>query len=118
MDHGTQDHKSSEHSNMDHGAMDHSSHMDHSDMVGMLSLKQLAELRDANGQLFDKLYLDYMIQHHDGAVLMVRELFSHDGAALGVQTYKMASDIQVSQRTEIARMQQMLNERMIHSGGN
>ena len=113
MDHNSMDHGGTDHSSMDHGAQDHSAHMDHSDMVGMLSLEQLAELRDAHGRLFDKLYLEYMIQHHEGAVVMVRELFSYDGAALGVQTYKLASDIQVSQRTEITRMQQMLNVRNV-----
>lgn len=84
-------------------------------MVGMLSLEQLAELRDAQGPLFDELFLEYMIQHHTGAVVMVEELFSYDGAAQGVSTYKLASDIQVDQRTEIARMQQMLNERVVSS---
>lgn len=113
MDHSTQDHGTMDHKIMSHSSMDHSAHMDHSDMVGMLSLEQLAELRDAHGRLFDKLYLEYMIQHHEGAVVMVRELFSYDGAALGVQTYKLASDIQVSQRTEITRMQQMLNVRNV-----
>ena len=105
----------SEHEGMDHDNMDHSMHMDHSDMVGMLSMEQLAELRDAQGPLFDELFLEYMIQHHTGAVVMVEELFSYDGAAQGVQTYKLASDIQVDQRTEIARMQQMLNERVVSS---
>lgn len=102
----------------DHGTMDHSGHMDHADMVGMLSLVQLAEVRDARGPSFDTIFLEYLIQHHNGAVLMVRELFDHDGAAQGVETYRIASDIQVGQRTEIARMQQMLNERMVSPGGN
>ncbi|MDR9388634.1 MAG: DUF305 domain-containing protein [Balneolaceae bacterium] len=113
MDHEGEDH--SEHEGMDHDNMDHSMHMDHSDMVGMLSMEQLAELRDAEGPLFDELYLEYMIQHHNGAVVMVEELFSYDGAAQGVQTYKLASDIQVDQRSEIARMQRMLNERIVSS---
>jgi len=113
MDHDNIDH--SEHEGMDHDNMDHSMHMDHSDMVGMLSMEQLAELRDAQGPLFDELFLEYMIQHHTGAVVMVEELFSYDGAAQGVSTYKLASDIQVDQRTEIARMQQMLNERVVSS---
>jgi len=113
MDHEGSDH--SEHEGMDHDNMDHSMHMDHSNMVGMLSLEQLAELRDAQGPLFDELFLEYMIQHHTGAVVMVEELFSYDGAAQGVSTYKLASDIQVDQRTEIARMQQMLNERVVSS---
>jgi Uncharacterized protein conserved in bacteria len=107
------EHEGMDHS--DHDGMDHSMHMDHSDMVGMLSLEQLAELRDAQGPLFDELFLEYMIQHHTGAVVMVEELFSYDGAAQGVSTYKLASDIQVDQRTEIARMQQMLNERVVSS---
>lgn len=113
MDHESENH--SEHEGMDHESMDHSMHMDHSDMVGMLSMEQLAELRDAEGPLFDELYLEYMIQHHNGAVVMVEELFSYDGAAQGVQTYKLASDIQVDQRSEIARMQRMLNERIVSS---
>ena len=124
MDHDDMDHSDhegmdhDEHEGMDHSdhdGMDHSMHMDHSDMVGMLSLEQLAELRDAQGPLFDELFLEYMIQHHTGAVVMVEELFSYDGAAQGVSTYKLASDIQVDQRTEIARMQQMLNERVVSS---
>lgn len=124
MDHDDMDHSDhegmdhEEHEGMDHSehdGMDHSMHMDHSDMVGMLSLEQLAELRDAQGPLFDELFLEYMIQHHTGAVVMVEELFSYDGAAQGVSTYKLASDIQVDQRTEIARMQQMLNERVVSS---
>ncbi|MDA0907328.1 MAG: DUF305 domain-containing protein [Bacteroidetes bacterium] len=119
MDHEGSDHRMhmdhSEHEGMDHDNMDHSMHMDHSNMVGMLSLEQLAELRDAQGPLFDELFLEYMIQHHTGAVVMVEELFSYDGAAQGVSTYKLASDIQVDQRTEIARMQQMLNERVVSS---
>ena len=118
MSHEGMDHGGMSREGMDHKSMDHRSHVDHSDMVGMLSLEQLAELRDAHGQLFDKLYLEYMIQHHDGAVVMVKELFSYDGAALGVKTYKLASDIQMSQRTEIARMQQMLNERIVASVDN
>jgi uncharacterized protein (DUF305 family) len=116
--HNAADPKVTDHSTMNHTTMDHSSHTDHSDMVGMLSLEQLAELRDARGPLFDELYLEYMIQHHEGAILMVQELFSHDGAALGVQTYKIASDIQVSQRSEITRMQHMLDERIFSSMKN
>ena len=96
MMHGDMDHSEhsemdhSEHEGMDHDKMDHSMHMDHSDMVGMLSKEQLAELRDAQGPLFDELFLEYMIQHHTGAVVMVEELFSYDGAAQGVSTYKLA----------------------------
>ena len=51
-----------------------------------------------------------MIQHHNGAVIMVTELFDSDGAGWDDTAYKIASDIQVEQRTEIARMGLMLEE--------
>jgi uncharacterized protein (DUF305 family) len=86
--------------------MDHSMHMD---MVGMLSPAQLDELRAARGPEFDRLFLTFMIQHHEGAVVMVEELFTVDGAAQDDAVFKIASDIQVDQRTEIARMQRMLD---------
>lgn len=87
---------------------DHAAH-DHAGMPGMLSPEQLRELDAARGADFDRLFLAYMIQHHGGAVVMVDELFAADGAAQGDETFKIASDIQVDQRTEIARMQQMLD---------
>ena len=49
-----------------------------------------------------------MILHHEGAVAMVHDLFATDGAAQGESTFRLASDIQVDQITEIARMEQML----------
>lgn len=88
---------------MMHG-MDHSMHM-----PGMLSPQQLEELEKARGNDFDRLFLAYMIQHHQGAVTMVHELFATDGAAQDDVIFKMASDIQVDQITEINRMQQMLD---------
>jgi uncharacterized protein (DUF305 family) len=77
-------------------------------MPGMLSPQQMDELDAAKGVAFDRLFLTDMIQHHQGAVAMVDELFGTDGAAQGSLTFKIASDIQVDQRTEIARMQRML----------
>ena len=50
-----------------------------------------------------------MIQHHRGAVTMVNELFATDGAALDDAAFKIASDIQVDQTTEVARMERMLD---------
>ncbi len=85
-----------------HGA-DHAMHM-----PGMLTQAQLEQLDQARGQEFDRLFLSYMIQHHQGAVTMVDDLFQTDGAAQGDMVFKLASDIQVDQRTEIARMKQML----------
>ena len=77
-------------------------------MAGMLTREQLAELEGARGPDFDRLFLRYMIQHHKGAVTMVRELFAVDGAAQDDFVFKLASDIHVDQVTEIARMERML----------
>jgi uncharacterized protein (DUF305 family) len=90
---------------MIHGVADHHKHM-----PGMLTPEQLHELDEARGRAFDRLFLRYMIQHHQGAVTMVDELFATDGAAQGDLVFKLASDIQVDQRTEIARMELMLEE--------
>ena len=80
-------------------------------MPGMLTAEQIRELDEARGPDFDRLFLTYMIQHHRGAVTMVHELFATDGAALDDVVFKLASDIQVDQITEIARMELMLKER-------
>lgn len=77
-------------------------------MPGMLSDDQMKELEVAKGKEFDRLFLRYMIQHHQGAVLMVKELIGTRGAAMDETVFKMASDINVDQETEIKRMQQML----------
>ncbi len=77
-------------------------------MPGMLTPQQMRELDAARGPDFDRLFLTYMIQHHGGAVTMVDDLFAIDGAALDDVVFKVASDIQVDQTTEIARMERML----------
>ncbi|MDH3206577.1 MAG: DUF305 domain-containing protein [Gemmatimonadota bacterium] len=77
-------------------------------MPGMLTPEQMRELDAARGLEFDRLFLTYMIQHHSGAVTMVHELFATDGAALGDTVFKVASDIQVDQASEIDRMERML----------
>lgn len=77
-------------------------------MPGMLTAAQLRELGAASGGNFDRLFLLYMIQHHEGAVAMVEELFATPGAASHASTFRIASGVQVDQRTEIARMQAML----------
>lgn len=81
----------------------------HMHMAGMLTEEQLDELRAARGAEYDRLFLEYMIQHHNGAVDMVDVLFATDGAAQDDFVFKLASDIQVDQRTEVARMQRMLD---------
>jgi uncharacterized protein (DUF305 family) len=84
-------------------------HGEHMHMAGMLSREQLDALEASRGETYDSLYLKYMIPHHEGAVTMVRELFATDGAALDDFVFKLASDIQVDQSSEIARMQRMLD---------
>jgi len=77
-------------------------------MPGMLSEQQMKELDAARGKDFDKLFLTDMIQHHKGAVQMVKELFDSYGAAQDDLVFKFASDVNVDQTTEIARMERML----------
>jgi uncharacterized protein (DUF305 family) len=77
-------------------------------MPGMLSEEQMKQLDAARGKEFDQLFLTFMIQHHRGAVQMVKELFGSYGAAQDDLVFKFASDVQVDQTTEIARMEQML----------
>lgn len=79
-------------------------------MPGVLSQKKIQELANARGSDFDRLFLKYMIQHHAGAIVMVENLFDTDGAAQDELAFRLASDIQVDQRTEIKRMRLMLNE--------
>ncbi|MCG8469643.1 MAG: DUF305 domain-containing protein [Gemmatimonadetes bacterium] len=88
---------------VDHAGSGHAMHM-----PGMLTLDQLRALDRARGAEFDRLFLELMIQHHNGAVAMVHELFAIDGAAQDDLTFKLASDIQVDQITEVARMERML----------
>ena len=82
--------------------------MDHGLMPGMLTAAQMAQLDSARGPDFDRLFLRFMIQHHEGAVRMVEELFSARGAGQDDDVFKMASDIHVDQITEISRMTLML----------
>ncbi|NNE69860.1 MAG: DUF305 domain-containing protein [Rhodothermales bacterium] len=88
---------------MVHGAGDHSM-----SMPGMLSKEQIDDLAASSGNEFDRLFLTYMIQHHEGATTMVKELFGTDGAGQDEASFRLASDINVDQITEIARMKRML----------
>jgi uncharacterized protein (DUF305 family) len=76
-------------------------------MPGMLSAAQLAQLDSARGPDFDALFLRFMIQHHEGAITMVNDLFA-SGAGEENPVYKMASNVFADQTTEIERMQRML----------
>jgi len=77
-------------------------------MPGMLTEAQMKELDAARGEDFDRLFLAFMIQHHKGAVSMVRELFAARGAGQDETVFKFASDVEVDQTTEINRMLEML----------
>jgi uncharacterized protein (DUF305 family) len=83
--------------------------MDHGmAMPGMLSAEQLAQLDQARGAEFDRLFLTFMIQHHLGAITMVDQLFESQGATQDETSFRLASNIYADQTTEIARMQKML----------
>lgn len=84
-------------------------HTHHVHMPGMLTEAQLQQLDRARGAEFDRLFLTFMIQHHRGAVAMVKELFATQGAAQDLTVFEFASDVHVDQTTEIARMELMLN---------
>src|SRR5581483_2915867 len=77
-------------------------------MPGMLTDEQLKQLDAARGVQFDQLFLTDMIQHHRGAIEMVKDLFATPGAGQDDLTFKLASDINVDQTTEVARMERML----------
>ena len=79
-------------------------------MPGMLSEAQMTEHSAARGSEFDRLFLTFMIQHHRGAVQMVRTLFSSHGAGQDEAIFKFAADVEVDQTTEIQRMLTMLLE--------
>ncbi|HEX4932098.1 MAG TPA: DUF305 domain-containing protein [Gemmatimonadaceae bacterium] len=77
-------------------------------MAGMLTTEQLAELDAASGVPFDRLYLQYMIMHHEGALQMVKELFASPRAGQDVDVNVFANDVVSVQTAEIALMRQML----------
>jgi uncharacterized protein (DUF305 family) len=79
-------------------------------MPGMLTPEEMGRLAVATGPVFDKLFLEFMIKHHAGALTMVQELFSSPGAAQEPEIFAFASDIDADQRVEIDRMGAMLKE--------
>ena len=89
----------------------HAHHASGALMPGMLTAGEMARLAAANGREFDRLFLEYMIKHHAGAVTMVRQLFDTAGAAQDAEIYAFAADVEADQRMEIDRMSLMLRER-------
>jgi uncharacterized protein (DUF305 family) len=80
-------------------------------MPGMLTAKQMDALKDAKGQEFDRLFLRGMIQHHGGALTMVKELFDTAGAGQDAELFNFATEVDTGQRAEIKIMQTMLGEK-------
>lgn len=80
-------------------------------MPGMLTPEQMHQLDNARGPEFDRLFLTFMIQHHQGALRMVDQLFSSPGAGQDGYVFRFASDVSADQNTEIARMRGMLSAR-------
>ena len=93
----------------DMGAMSHDSTAGAMPLMpGMLTDAELARLGAARGAEFDRLFLQDMIRHHEGALSMVADLFATRGAAQESQIYAFATDVDADQRAEIARMQALL----------
>jgi uncharacterized protein (DUF305 family) len=95
-----------------HAGMHAGMTMDMSDhamlMPGMLTPAQLARLDSARGPEFDRLFLTFMIQHHEGALTMVARLFDTGGAGQEPEIFGYATGVDADQRAEIERMRQML----------
>ena len=79
-------------------------------MPGMLTPEQMAALRKAKGDEFDRLFLTGMIQHHNGALTMVKDLFNTAGAGQDAELFNFATDVDTGQRAEIRIMQGMLEK--------
>jgi len=80
-------------------------------MPGMLTEKQMEALKKAKGEEFDRLFLTGMIQHHGGALIMVKDLFDTAGAGQDAELFNFATDVDSGQRAEIRIMQTMLGEK-------
>ena len=79
-------------------------------MPGMLTSAEMAQLRAAAGVEFERLFLQFMIKHHDGALVMVKDLFASPGAGQESEIFAFASDVEADQFMEIRRMAAMLKE--------
>lgn len=80
-------------------------------MPGMLTREQMDALRNAQGAEFDRLFLTGMIQHHNGALAMVKDMFDTAGAGQDAELFNFATDVDSGQRAEIAIMETMLGKK-------
>jgi len=109
MRHGS--HASGHSSHAMHGSgagMHDAAESGHAMMPGMLSHDQMQQLTEASGDTFYRLWLTFMIQHHEGALTMVDTLFSQAGAGQNQDVFHFASEVDIDQGIEIMRMRQML----------
>jgi uncharacterized protein (DUF305 family) len=77
-------------------------------MPGMLTERQMGQLAAATGEEFDRLFLELMILHHEGALAMVEQLYVVSGAAQEPQIFQFLTHVDADQSIEIARMNTML----------
>ena len=77
-------------------------------MPGMLTDEDMARLDKARGNDWDRMFLHFMIKHHQGAIKMVEDLLDSPGGAQGDDVYGFASDIFADQTAEIERMEKLL----------
>jgi len=91
-------------------AENHTAHggAEHGAMPGMASPEEMVRLGTLRGGAFDRLFLELMIRHHEGALVMVRDLLAIDGAGQEPELYRFASDVDADQRMEISRMRRLL----------
>ncbi len=82
---------------------------DHAGMPGMATPQEMARLAALKGAEFDRLFLELMIRHHEGALTMVAALFGSSGGGQEAEIFQLASDVEADQRAEIARMQRLQN---------
>lgn len=83
-------------------------------MPGMLTAEEMAHLADAKDEAFDRLFLELMIKHHEGALVMVQALFATPGAGQEPEMFAFANDVDADQRMEIDRMRVMLDKLKEH----
>ena len=81
-------------------------------MPGMLTPAQMEALRKAHGAEFDRLFLQGMIQHHSGALVMVHDLFNTAGAGQAGDLFDFATDVDTGQRAEIRIMESMIDKQL------
>jgi uncharacterized protein (DUF305 family) len=95
---------------MSGGHSGHGGHGGHDMMPGMLTPAQMKALKDSKGDEFDRLFLSGMIQHHEGALVMVDDLFKTAGAGQDGELFNFATDVDSGQRAEIKSMQALLGK--------